>query len=65
MDYLYPQHQMSIGVLELLLAILQLFGPLLLSLELPDVVYGCLQDSAFVPAHVPESHRAAIILCIL
>lgn len=61
MDYLYPQHQMSIGMLQLLLAILQLLGPLLLSLELPDVVYRCLQDSAFVPAHVPESHTAVIL----
>lgn len=45
---------MSIGVLQLLLAVLQLLGPLLLSLQLPDVVDRRLQDGAFVPAHVPE-----------
>lgn len=44
---------MSIGVLQLLLAVLQLLGPLLLPLELPNVVDGRLQDGAFVPAHVP------------
>lgn len=45
---------MSIGVLQLLLAVLQLLGPLLLPLQLPDVIDGRLQDGAFVPAHVPE-----------
>lgn len=51
--YLYPQHQVSVGVLQLLLPVLQLLGPLLLPLQLPDVVHGGLQDGAFVPAHVP------------
>lgn len=53
---------MSVGVLQLLLTILQLLRPLLLPLQLPDVVHRCLQDGAFVPAHVPEDHRGAIIL---
>jgi len=30
--YLYPQHQVSVGVLQLLLTIVQLLGPLLLPL---------------------------------
>lgn len=51
---------MSIGLLQLLLPVLQLLGPLLLPLQLPDVVDGCLQDGAFVPAHVPENHRAVV-----
>lgn len=52
---------MSIGVLQLLLAVLQLLGPLLLSLQLPDVVDRRLQDGAFVPAHVPEKkHQAPV-----
>lgn len=51
--YLYPQHQVSVGVLQLLLPVLQLLGPLLLPLQLPDVVHGGLQDGAFIPAHVP------------
>lgn len=45
---------MPIGVLQLLLPVLQLLGPLLLPLQLPDVVDRRLQDGAFVPAHVPE-----------
>lgn len=42
-------------MLQLLLPVLQLLGPLLLPLQLPDVVHGGLQDGAFVPAHVPLS----------
>lgn len=59
--YLYPQHEMPIGVLQLLLPVLQLLGPLLLPLQLPDVVDGRLQDGAFVPAHVPENHRTVVM----
>lgn len=61
-SYLYPQHQMSIGMFKLLLTTLQLLGPLLFPLQLPDVVHWRLEDGAFVPAHVPENNRGAIIL---
>lgn len=52
---------MSIGVLQLLLAVLQLLGPLLLPLQLPDVVDRRLQDGAFVPAHVPEKSSERLL----
>lgn len=54
---------MSIGVLQLLLAVLQLLGPLLLPLQLPDVVDRRLQDGAFVPAHVPEKKKKTASAC--
>lgn len=59
MLYLYPQHQVSIGVLQLLLPVLQLFGPLLLPLQLPDVLHRRLENGAFVPTHIPEDQRGA------
>ena len=54
MSHLYPQHEMAVGVLQLLLPVLQLLGPLLLPLQLVDVVHGRLQDGALVPPHVSE-----------
>lgn len=44
---------------QLLLTVLQLFGTLLLSLKFPDVIHRGLQNSALVPAHVPEQHTQA------
>lgn len=50
---------MPIGIFKLSLTVLQLFGPLLLTLQLPDVVHGRLENGALVPAHVSEKHIAA------
>lgn len=50
--HLDPQHQVSVGVLQLPLPALQLLGPLLLPLQPPDVVHRGLQNGSLIPAHV-------------
>lgn len=46
------EQQGAVGVLQLLLPLLHLFSPLLLLLQLTDVIHRCLQDGALVPAHL-------------
>lgn len=56
MAHLYSEHQVTVGMFQLLLAVLQFFGTLLLSLELSDVVHRSFKNGALVPAHVPKEH---------
>jgi len=55
--YLDPQQQPPVGLLQLLLAALQLPSVLLLFLQPPDVLHRGLQDGAFVPPHVTAQRR--------
>lgn len=50
--HLDPEQQPPVGLLQLLLAALQLASVLLLLLQPPDVLHRGLEDGAFVPAHV-------------
>lgn len=58
--HLYAQQQQVVGVLQLPLSLLHLSDPLLLLLELADVVHRGLEDGALVPPHLPEGGQETV-----
>lgn len=59
---LYPEHQVTVGMFQLLLPVLQFFGSLLFSLKFSDVVHRGFKNRALIPAHVSKKYTNLTIL---